>query len=75
MTNQTEIFSVVDVHAGVAIVTGNVNDFVVACIASGYINFHIAPVVVTPQYDTSGVPTGKYWYSVQVNYYNPQIYS
>ena len=69
MINQTQILSIINVDThGVAIVTAAVNQFITAGIVSGYTNFHVHEVVVTP----SAVPNQN-WYTVQVNYYNPAV--
>ena len=69
MINQTEVLSIINVDThGVAIVTAAVNQFIASGIVSGYTNFHVLPVVVTP----SALPN-QYWYTVQVNYYNPAV--
>ena len=69
-TNQTNIIS----DTKLLTVIGNVNAFVITCIAAGYINFDIKRVVATPEYSITGLPTGSEIFTVQVNYYNPSLY-
>ena len=68
MTNQTMVFSVFDVSGNIADVSARVNTFVKNGLADGYSNFHIQPVVVTPS-----ATANKFWFTVQVNYYNPVV--
>ena len=69
MTNQTAVFSVLNVHGNLAAVTDAVNQFIKDGIDSGIMsNFHIQPVVVNASSDP-----GKLWYTVQVNYYNSEV--
>lgn len=68
MTNQTMIFSVFDISSNIANVTTKVNKFIEDSIKEGKINFHVKPVVVTPS-----TATDKFWFTVQVNYYDPKV--
>ena len=76
MTNQTTVFSAVDVDSstGIANVTNLVNHFIISGTALGYINFDILPLNVQTDFH-SGVALEKNWYTVQVNYYDPAVYS
>ncbi len=68
MTNQTHIISVV----GPSTLNTTINHFISLSIPQGYINFDIKPPVVTPEY-SGGAFTGRNWYTVMVNYYDPSI--
>lgn len=70
MTNATQVLSAlgIDIH-NVANVTALVKAFITDSVAAGYSNFHIGHVVVTP--DTA---TPHNWYTLQINYYNPQVF-
>ena len=68
MTNQTIIFCRLGVAGtGMALVTADADHFQHDNITS-YINFEKQPVVVVP--DTHD---DTYWYTLQVNYYDPAI--
>ena len=73
MTNQTHIISTrVTATAGptVAAITADVNDFVTAGKALGYMNFHILPVNTLV---STIAPNTFVIYTVQINYYNPAV--
>ena len=73
-TNQTHIISIVDITPPYGTTISDlVNTFILAAITSGYINFDIKPVVITPEY-SGGVPTKFNWHTVQINYYDPSLY-
>lgn len=68
MTNQTRVFCVYDIASNVANVCDNVNLFVKHGIETGFMNFHILPVVVSP-----AAGSDHFWFTVQVNYYDPSV--
>ena len=69
MTNQTQIFCVADISptTGVANVTAAVNSFIYGSMKQ-FQNFHILPVVVSP-----ATSHDVFWFTVQVNYYDPKV--
>ena len=74
MTNQTAIISQVTTSGAVSSVNTAVNHFVTSGIGTGYINFDIQPMIILPEYASSGgLPTGNYCVTVQINYYDPSI--
>ncbi len=77
MTNQTQIFSVIDSGSSGEITSldGLVNNFITGGIALGYINFDVKQVIITTEYTGApGLATGSNYYTVQVNYYDPSLY-
>jgi len=74
-TNQTQIFTETvptpTTTGATASLYNAVNSFVTTGISSGYINFHILPVVVTAVPGTT--PPIQFVFTVQVDYYNPAI--
>ncbi len=88
MTNQTKVFSYIKptVPDACLTVTGLVNGFIASGIPLGYTNFCIRPAIITPQYliyvdpvipPTPSIPysapSGNYWCTVEVSYYDPSI--
>ena len=69
MVGLTQVIPVLDVnHAtGIAEVSTQVRSFISDRMALGYTKIRVQPVRVSIQYH-GGAPTGKNWYTVQVNY-------
>lgn len=74
MTNQTIIYSALgyDATSGIAAVNERVNVFMQDAIKKGWMNFRIHKVVITPE-TKAGVLTDRLLFTVQVDYYAPEI--
>ena len=78
ITNQTQIISITsNIDGEVAALKLAIDSFISTGTTNGWLNFDVKAPVVTPVFlaGTPALPNGQNWYSVQVNYYDPSLYS